>query len=146
YQAANAHSELNRLLYMDIKMTLADNDLPKVVGMSEIAGMRVRFPFLNTSIAEYSGRIPAKYKVRRFEKRYLFKKATQNLLPQAILKKKKHGFGRPTGLWFKEDPKLRKLAEDVLLDPRSYQRGYINRPWIERLFKLMDADNTPYYG
>jgi len=146
YKSAKAHSELNRLLYIDIKMTLADNDLPKVVGMSELAGVKVRFPFLSTKIAEFSGQIPAKYKVRRFEKRYLFKKATQNLLPQSILTKKKHGFGLPIGLWFKEDPKLRKLAEDVLLDPRSLQRGYVSRTWVERLFRLMDEDNTPYYG
>src|SRR5271166_4376852 len=40
--APHATSELNRLLYLDVKMTLADNDLRKVTGTAELAGVRVR--------------------------------------------------------------------------------------------------------
>jgi asparagine synthase (glutamine-hydrolysing) len=146
YQAAPAHSELNRLLYIDIKMTLGDNDLPKVVRASELAGVEVRFPLLDHPLAEFSGSLPARFKVHGLEKRYLFKKAMAGLLPQAILRKKKHGFGLPIGLWLKEHPLWRGLAQDVLLDPRTYQRGYFQRSFIEELFRMMDADHSTYYG
>ena len=146
YEMAPASSELNRLLYIDIKMTLGDNDLPKVVRAAELAGVSVRFPYLDHPLADFSGRLPANLKVRGLEKRFLFKKATAGLLPEAILRKKKHGFGLPIGLWLKEHPMWRGLAEDILLDPQTYQRGYYQRAFVEELFRLMDADSTTYYG
>jgi len=146
YRSAPANSELNRLLYIDIKMTLADNDLPKVARTAELAGVKVRFPYLDHPLADFSGALPVNLKVRGLEKRYLFKKATANLLPKEILRKKKHGFGLPIGMWLKQHPLWRGHAEDVLLDPRTYQRGYFQRAFVEELFKLMDADNSTYYG
>lgn len=146
YHAAPARSELNRLLYVDAQMTLGDNDLPKVVRTAELAGMRVRFPYLDHCLAEFSGRLPVHLKLRGFRKRYLFKQATRRLLPREVLHKKKHGFGLPIGLWLRGDPKMREMAEEVLLDPRTYQRGYFRRSFIEQLFHLMDKDNKTYFG
>ena len=146
YQAAPAKSELNRLLYVDVKMTLGDEDLPKVVRTAELAGIAVRFPYLDHLLAEFTGQLPADLKVRGLQKRYLFKRATRNLLPKAILEKKKHGFGLPIGLWLKTDPKLREMARSVLLDPRTYQRGYFRRPLVEHFFAELERDDTPYFG
>lgn len=146
YDRAPAHSELNRLLYVDVKMTLGDDDLPKVTRTAELAGINVRFPYLNHELAEFSGRLPVRLKVRNLEKRYLFKLATQQLLPQAILRKKKHGFGVPIGLWLKTDATLHNWAKDILFDPRAYQRGYFRRDFVEELFAKMQTDTTPYFG
>lgn len=146
YRAAPAQTDLNRLLYVDVKMTLGDNDLPKVARAAELAGINVRFPYLDHPLADFSGRIPAGLKVKGLEKRYLFKRATRDLLPQAILEKKKHGFGLPIGLWLKTDPKMRAMAEEVLRDPKTFQRGYFQRSFIENTFTAMDRDDTPFYG
>src|SRR5579863_9408392 len=134
HRSAPATTELNRLLYVDVKMTLGDDDLPKVTRTAELAGIRVRFPYLDHELAEFSGRLPASLKVRLLEKRYLFKRATRNLLPEAILKKKKHGFGLPIGFWLKSDPHWHAWAKEVLYDPRTYQRGYFRREFVEQLF------------
>ena len=146
YQSAPARAELNRLLYLDVKMTLGDNDLPKVARTAELAGISVRFPYLDHPLAEFSGRISAELKVKDLEKRYLFKLATRDLLPKAILEKRKHGFGLPIGMWLKTDPKVRGLAREVLCDPQTYQRGYFQREFIEKTFAAMDQDNSPFYG
>jgi asparagine synthase (glutamine-hydrolysing) len=147
YSDGRAYAELNRQLYVDIKITLSDNDLPKVVHTSEFAGIRVRFPYIDVPLAELSGRLPANLKLRGFEKRYLFKEAVRNLLPQEILQKKKHGFGLPIGVWIRSHPKFRSWAEGILYDPRTYQRGYFQRQFIERLFTLMDGDaSSTFYG
>src|SRR5262249_8737330 len=47
FGAAHATSELNRHLYLDMKLTLADNDIRKVSGTAELAGVRVRYPLLD---------------------------------------------------------------------------------------------------
>ncbi len=146
YAAAPAQSELNRLLHIDMNMTLGDEDLPKVVRTAEQKGINVRFPYLHQSLAEFSGRLPAHLKVKGFEKRYLFKRATQGFLPAEILQKKKHGFGLPIGIWLKTDPKLRAMAHDVLLSPAAYQRGYFRREFIEKLMSNLEQDDTPYFG
>jgi asparagine synthase (glutamine-hydrolysing) len=146
YKLAPATSELNRLLYVDVKMTLGDDDLPKVARTAELAGVNVRFPYLDHELAEFSGRVPARLKVHYLEKRYLFKQATRKLLPAAILRKKKHGFGLPIGVWLRTDPKLHTWVRDVFSDPRTYQRGYFRRDFIEQLFVNMQQDNTPYFG
>ena len=146
YESAPAHSVLNRLLFVDAQMTLGDNDLPKVVRTGELAGMSVRFPYLDHRLAEFSGRLPVNLKVRGFEKRYLFKQATRRLLPREVLQKKKHGFGLPIGMWLRSEPRMRGMAEEILLDSRTYQRGYFQRPFIEQLFRLMDEDDKTYFG
>lgn len=146
YYAASARDHLDRLLYVDMKITLADNDLPKVTCMAELAGIEVRFPFLHRPVAEFSGRIPARLKVKGLEKRYLFKQAFRNLLPPEIIQKKKHGFGIPVAPWLKSDRRLRELSHDVLLSSRAFERGYFRRDFIENLFRQHETEDSTYYG
>jgi len=146
YAAAPAHEHLNRMLYSDVKIILGDSDLPKVTTMCELAGVQVRFPFLDRSVAEFSGRIPANLKVKGLQKRYLFKRAFETLLPVEIREKKKHGFGIPVSTWLKSDRRLRELTHDALLSARAFGRGYFKRAFIEDLFRKHEADDTAYYG
>lgn len=146
YERAGEIAALNRLLYVDLKLAVADNDLFKVNRMAETQGIQVRYPFLDPDVAEVAGKIPATLKVKRWSKRYIFKKAFQNLLPQEILQKKKHGFGLPTGDWLRHDKGFRELARSLLLEPRSVQRGYFQRSALERLLKLHDEEKSNYYG
>jgi len=140
--APNATSELNRLLYLDVKMTLADNDIRKVTGTAELAGVRVRYPLLDRRLAELSGRIPSDFKLRGFEKRYIFKQAMKGILPDRILYKKKHGFGVPLGYWMVHDPQMKAVVA-VLDEPQARQRGYFRPEFLSRIKELTRA--YPYY-
>jgi asparagine synthase (glutamine-hydrolysing) len=146
YDAAPAATHLDRLLYVDMNITIADNDLPKVTCMSELAGVRPRFPFLDRNVAEFSGRVPARLKVKGFKKRYLFKQAFRTLLPREIVEKKKHGFGVPVAVWMKSDPRLRELTYDTLLSNRSLERGYFRESFVRDLLDKHEADAGVYYG
>jgi asparagine synthase (glutamine-hydrolysing) len=146
FEAASATAELNRLLHVDLKITLADNDLFKVVRTAEAAGMGVRFPMLDHPLVELMATLPASYKVRGSEMRYLFKHAFHDLLPREILTKVKHGFGLPTSDWLRRHRGFRELGRDLLLSARSRQRGYFAPGAVEELFRLHDANHTPFYG
>jgi asparagine synthase (glutamine-hydrolysing) len=146
FEAAAAKAELNRLLYVDLKITLADNDLFKVVRTAEAAGIGVRFPLLDHPLVELMATLPASYKVRGSEKRFVFKQAFRDLLPRETLAKVKHGFGLPTSEWLKRHRGFRELGRDVLLSSRSLQRGYFAPGAVEKLFRLHEADRTPFYG
>jgi asparagine synthase (glutamine-hydrolysing) len=145
-RVAACSSPLNRLLYVDLKLAVADNDLFKVNRMAEVHGIQVRYPFLDPHVGITSGAIPANFKVKGWSKRYIFKKAFENLLPGEILTKKKHGFGLPTGEWLRHHRGFRDLARSLLLEPRPIQRGYFKRAAIERLIKIHDQESSSYYG
>jgi len=146
YERIGEVSPLNRLLYMDLKLAIADNDLFKVNRMAEALGVQVCYPYLDTHVATVSGRIPAELKLKRWTKRYIFKKAFENLLPKEILAKKKHGFGLPTGDWLRTDGGFRDLARSLLLESRSIRRGYFKRKALEELLEKHDRESSSYYG
>ena len=123
YARPEAESEINRLLYLDVKMALTDNDLRKVAGMCESARVGVRFPYLDPGLMAFSGTIPAELKVRGKEKRILFKRAFRDLLPEEIIRKTKHGFGLPVGRWLKTKAVLRDLLHDTLTSRSARERG-----------------------
>ncbi len=146
FAACGAASELNRLMYLDLKLTIGDNDLFKVVRTGELAGVNVRFPFLALPLVEFTGALPAQFKVRGLEKRYLFKRAFRGLLPRETLAKRKHGFGVPTSVWLRTHRGIREMACDVLLDRRTATRGLLRRGVLERLFHLHATEPSPFYG
>lgn len=146
YDVAPASSELNRLLYIDLKLTLGDNDLFKVVRAAAMAGVGVRFPMLDHPLVEFTGTLPVSYKVRGGEKRFLFRRAFADLVPRQILDKVKHGFGLPASSWLKTHPGFRELARDTLLSRRFRERGYFQPNAIQELFHLHQIDRTPFYG
>jgi len=146
YAQAAARDHLDRLLYVDMKITLADNDLPKVTCMSELAGIQTRFPYLDRAVVEFSGRMPARLKVKGFDKRHLFKQAFRDLLPIEIIQKKKHGFGIPVAEWINRDKKMRELSRDTLLSSRASGRGYFRQSFIEDLFRKAEIDDSTYHG
>jgi asparagine synthase (glutamine-hydrolysing) len=146
FKKAHASSELNRILYMDVKMTLADNDLRKVNGTAELAGLNVRYPLLDTKLAEFAGTIPTDMKLKGMEKRYLFKLAMKDILPREVIEKKKHGFGVPLGQWFLTDPALKSMVQEVLNDPRTRQRGYFKPGFVEKLAVQHQNEHATFYG
>jgi asparagine synthase (glutamine-hydrolysing) len=146
FQRPRGASELNRLMYLDLKLILADNDLRKVSGTAELSGVQVRYPMLDTELVQLAAKIPSRLKLRGFKKRYIFKKAMAGILPDQVLNKQKHGFGVPLSHWFLQEPKLESLLQDVLHDSQTRCRGYFRPEFLVRLSELHRRENTGYYG
>lgn len=146
FNAVRATSDLNRLLYMDLNLTLADNDIRKVSGTAELAGVRVRYPFLDRSLVEMSAAIPSRLKLKGFTKRYIFKKAMKDILPKKILYKKKHGFGVPVSRWLLHDSQFNTLLNDVIRDSATLQRGYFRRSFLNGLQDWHSKKELGYFG
>jgi asparagine synthase (glutamine-hydrolysing) len=146
FARATASDELNRLLYLDMKLTIGDNDLLKVTGTADAAGLAVRFPFLDLPLVEFTTTWPARFKVRGGEKRWLFKRAFRDLLPAETLAKRKHGFGVPTSLWLRTHPGFVDLLHDTLLTPHAHVKKYLRPRAIDEMLRLHASDSTPFYG
>jgi asparagine synthase (glutamine-hydrolysing) len=135
YARADARSELNRLLYLDLKLTIADNDVVKVVKSARLAGVDVVFPYLDRDLVEFTGRLPVRDKLRGRSKRYLFKRSMAHILPPAIIRKKKQGFGLPVGTWLRADGAYHQLVRDTLLSPRCIARGIVQPEFVLALLE-----------
>ena len=144
YHDAKARNFLERMLATDLRFTLADNDLPKVCGMCDLAGVGISFPFLDDRMLSFAQRLPADQKVRRTYLRYFFKRAIKTFLPPEIIAKKKHGFGLPFGVWLNTDPGLQSLARDSLTSLN--QRNIIRPAFIDELLSDRLEEHAAYYG
>jgi asparagine synthase (glutamine-hydrolysing) len=144
YGAAQADSLINRMLALDIKFTLADNDLPKVTRACELAGVDVVFPLLHEAVVDFSLVLPPDFKLRGTRLRYFFKEALRDFLPDAIIRKHKHGFGLPTGVWLRDNTQLRQLAGDALAGLRK--RRIFNDRMLDELMTRRLQEHAGYYG
>lgn len=143
---AEAHtgSITNRELAFDWRYTLAECDLPKVVGTTELAGIEVGFPMLDARLLEFSMRLPVSYKLRGLKLRWFFKEALRGFLPDEILTKRKQGFGLPFGVWAAKNAALRGLAEDSVRG--LVARRILRADFVDALFKRHLYDHPGYYG
>jgi len=144
FHRTTSRSSVNRMMHLDLKETLADNDLRKVNGMCELAGIKVRYPLLDDDLVAFSGRLTPAQKVRRLRLRHFFKESLKGFLPPETIAKTKHGFGLPFGLWMERDVALREIAMESL---RSFKgRGYLRASYVDRLLHLHGASHAGYYG
>lgn len=144
WQRACTDSPLQRNLAFDWRYTLAENDLPKVCGTSALAGVEVGFPLLDQRLVDFALRLPPHYQLKGLQLRWFFKEALRGFLLDAILRKKKHGFGLPFGTWLCQHAGLHRLASDSL---RSLgERGIVRRDFIHTLLTQHLPQHPGYYG
>lgn len=143
FDTDSAHP-INRMLHLDMKFTLADNDLRKVTRMAEAAGVEVVFPMLDDDLVAFSSGLPPADKVHGQELRWFYKKALGGFLPDAIINKSKHGFGLPFGPWALSYAPLRERVDDRL--EAISRRGWIRPAYIRQLKKMHAEVHPVYYG
>jgi asparagine synthase (glutamine-hydrolysing) len=144
WNECQAPSLINRMLAYDWRYTLADSDLPKVRGATQMAGVAVGYPLLADSLTDFSMGLPPDWKLRRFKLRWFFKEALRGFLPDEIITKKKKGFGLPFGVWATRTPALRRLVEESLNGLAT--RGIVRPDFIQKLLSVHLPEHPGYYG
>lgn len=144
YGRSEAKSLINRMLALDLKVTLADNDLPKVMKACELAGVEAAFPFLNDAMVQFSAGLTPQQKLNGTQLRWFFKEALKGFLPMEIITKQKHGFGLPFGVWLQQHKPLQQLASDSLHDLKK--RGIVRGAFIEQLTGQHLTEHAGYHG
>jgi asparagine synthase (glutamine-hydrolysing) len=108
----NSDLPINKDIYVDIKLTMADSVLMKVDKMSMATSLEVRVPFLDHEIAELSASIPANLKLKNLTTKYILRKTLKkhDFLPESIIWRGKQGYSLPIKNWLREELK------DYMLD------------------------------
>jgi asparagine synthase (glutamine-hydrolysing) len=144
YQGTASASVVNRMMHLDLKFTLADNDLRKVSRMCEAAGVEVRYPLLDDALVAFSGELPPSLKVKGLSLRYFFKQALKDFLAPETLAKTKHGFGMPFGIWLRDHKPLTELVHSSL---EAFQHREIVKPsYIKDVLHSHETSHATYFG
>ncbi|MFE8033058.1 asparagine synthase (glutamine-hydrolyzing) [Thiohalocapsa marina] len=128
---------LERLLALEQRFFLADHNLLYTDKMSMAAGVEVRVPFLDLELVDYAARIPARFKQRGKEGKWVLKKAMEPYLPHDVIYRPKTGFGAPLRRWMRHE--LRELLGDLLSEDSLRRRGLFDPAAVQRLIADNDA-------
>jgi asparagine synthase (glutamine-hydrolysing) len=100
---------LAQLLYVDARFSLSDNLLIYGDKLSMAASVELRVPYLDLELMAFAERIPSSLKVHGLQRKYVFKKAVSEWVPEETLRGRKIGFNTPVDAWFRGP-----LAEELL--------------------------------
>src|SRR5215470_4403092 len=128
---------LTMLQHIDMETYLPDDILAKVDRTSMAVSLESRVPLLDHRLLEFVARMPSSLKLKNGTGKYILKRAMSSQLPADIVTRQKMGFGVPLGAWFRGE--LRDMTHDLLLDPRTRQRGIFRPSWAEGLLRTHDA-------
>jgi asparagine synthase (glutamine-hydrolysing) len=145
FERSAGTADLDRIFYVDLKTSLADDLLLLTDKASMAASIECRAPFIDHELVELTSRMPANLKVRGFTLKYLLKKAVAPWLPKEILTRKKRGFGAPVGSWLRRE--LEPLVEDTLSEAQVARRGLFAWPAVRDLIeshRARRADHTDH--
>jgi asparagine synthase (glutamine-hydrolysing) len=126
-------SALNRALLFEQAHELSEIQLWRIDRLTSAFSLEARVPFLDLRVVELANTIPARYKLKGFQEKYILRQAMASLLPQAILRRPKRGLGAPFRAWFSHG--LREMATDYLATHRIHDRDYFQSQTIQRLFQ-----------
>ncbi len=122
---------LNSTLYTDIKTWLPDDLLTKVDRMSMAHGLEARVPYLDNRIVDLALSIPSRLKIKGFKRKYIFKKAVSNILPNEIVRRSKRGFALPISHWFRNE--LKDFVLERLSDDSVRRKGFFNTSAVNKI-------------
>ena len=129
--ASRSRDPVTAVSLIDLVTYLPCDILTKVDIASMAHGLECRAPFLDYRLVELAARMPQKLKFRYGKGKRILLETFADLLPQAIQRRPKMGFGVPLDHWFRKE--LKDYVKEVLLAPETAGRGYFRPEAVARL-------------
>lgn len=126
-------SNLNKMLYLDIKYFLADHNLNYTDKLSMAHGIEVRVPYLDKDLVELSTQIPISLKMKGKTTKFILRKIAEKYLPKDIIYRSKSGFGSPVRQLIGHE--LREFVDDRLSKARLDDQNIFN---VDEVHKLIE--------
>lgn len=130
-------SDLERMLYWELKTFLVDHNLNYTDKMAMAIGVEARVPFLDLELVEFAKTIPDNLKMKGKETKYILKKVAERYLPLEVIYRPKTGFGAPVRKWITQD--LTSMIEERLSPEKLKQRGIFD---VDAVWKLIESNRA----
>jgi asparagine synthase (glutamine-hydrolysing) len=100
-----SRDRVDRDIFVDMKLTMADSVLMKVDKMSMATSLEVRVPFLDHEVVELCASIPGDWKLEGLTTKAVLRKTLKehDFLPPDIIDRGKQGYSLPVKNWLRED-------------------------------------------
>ena len=121
-----------RMMAWDLVTYLPDDILVKVDRASMGASLEVRNPLLDHRIAEWAWKMPANFKRRAGQSKWLLRQVLYRYVAPRLVERPKMGFGIPIGNWLRSS--LREWAEDLLGEKRLREGGLLRAAPVRELW------------
>jgi asparagine synthase (glutamine-hydrolysing) len=132
-ELGGVNDTLNRLLAVDYKTFLVDNNLVKVDRATMSVSIEGREPMLDHRLVEYLARVPAAMKMKNNVNKYILKTIVHRYVPQSLMERPKRPFIAPLTEWFRDE--LREQMEHYLSPDMLGKTGLFNAAEIQELLK-----------
>ena len=137
YRMANCGDQVNSMCYTDVRHFLPGLNLAYTDRASMAASTEVRVPYVDREVAAAAFAISGGRKIERWETKAVLKKAAEPDLPKEVVYRPKGLFSAPLRAWIRRD--LKTMVEDLLMDGRMVQSGFLNAACLRR---LVDEDRA----
>lgn len=130
---APASDPVSSILYLDSKTYLPGDILAKVDRMSMAASLELRVPMLDHVFLEWVTSLGPEWKMGSRGQKYILRKLARRVgVPSSALDRPRQGFTMPLVRWMKNE--LKDLAQSLLLERRTLDRGYLDERGVRRLW------------
>src|SRR6267154_2586782 len=140
-----ANDPLSRMQYLDTKAYLNGDILVKVDRMSMATSLEMRSPLLDHKFVEFAASLTPDWKYRGRSRKYILKKLAERVgVPPEVIYRKKQGFALPLEDWMRQG--LKNDLLDILMEPRTTQRGYFRPSAVRRLVEEHTSGRRAHTG
>ena len=111
-------------MLLDYRSYLRDNLLVKVDRATMLSSVEARAPFLDRDVTRFALSLPPDLRLRRFETKWVLKKASERWLPKDVIYRRKRGLSVPIASWINEG--LRAEVDRLLAPQRLREQGLLD--------------------
>ncbi len=125
--------ELTGFSFLEIRSALPDELLMYTDKISMHHSLEARVPYLDHEVIQFAEQLPAAFKVRRGERKWLHRRVCSRLLPGEVVRRKKRGFAcTVVDKWFRSS--LAPMMDQVFGDDHSLMYQYLNPGPVRKLY------------
>ncbi|HYG37026.1 MAG TPA: asparagine synthase (glutamine-hydrolyzing) [Cytophagales bacterium] len=130
-QIDDSNDWINKMLAVDYKTFLVDNNLVKVDRATMSVGLEGREPMLDHRIVEFTSRLPSHYKIQNGVNKSILKSVVHKYIPKEMMDRPKMPFIAPLTIWFRKE--LQELFMHYFDKQRLEREGLFNAEEVVRL-------------
>ncbi len=112
-----------------------------------------RFPFLDHRVIEFAANIPARYKIKVLNEKYILKKSMAGLIPESIRRRSKQPYRAPDSQSFFSQGEPAAYVKELLGEEALRKAGYFNPAAVGKLLRksasgrvIGFSDNMAFVG
>ena len=117
---------VDSMCYTDLNNFMTSLNLTYSDRASMLASTEIRVPFIDMEVIKFAFSLDSKYKIRRFQQKYILKKVAENWLPKDIIYRNKSSFTLPLRSWIKND--FKNIVYEYLLSKDGLSGRNIFKP------------------